>query len=799
VDVIRFFATHLMRFAIPAAALLVLTMAPSRAAAQAAPPPTGNFTMNADRTVQIAPGEVALVGNAEVHQDDVSVFADEIDYFRNEQRAVATGNVVITQGKSRIGADSANFNVETRLGFFYHAQGYASMQPPRPSSSGPGAFAAPTSIAGQETDVYFFGDVIEKIGPKKYRISNGGFTTCLQPTPRWNVSAKTIVLNMNHYTLLEQAVLNVKGVPLFYLPILYYPTKDTNRATGFLLPTYGTSSLLGHSIHNSFFWAIDRSQDLTVQHEWFSNVGQALGSEYRYDWGGGSNGSIQTFGLNAHGDPAATGIPDGLYYTVRGSANQPLPFRMRAQMSVNYFSDLQANQNFNANIGDYSSGLRQFTGNVAGSWGLYSMAATLAHAEQFYDQNNSVVTGSTPSVTVTRAERPLFAGSQVYFAANGQYAHLVNEIKTIDQTTGDPLDINRSVDRFDFSPTIRYPFKKWQFFTVNTTIQWRDTFYTRSLDPVGLADPNIGANLDGTVGQSVNRQYTTIQAQITGPVFSRVFNTPGNGYAEKFKHTIEPVFTVSRVTGIPADLTPTYNTAGLSTSRIITNDSTDSVVGGTTNLSYGLNNHFMAKRKVGLTTQTVEFLTVSVAQTYYSNSTASSYDTSYQSSEPASNFSTIKLDVRAMPTVSTNGTFHAEFNPRSRALQTLSANGGYNWSTLLQTSVGWTRFYSFPDNTGLNRSEVGNSLNTSVNAHTADNRFGTRYSMYYDILNSTFQSQEVSAFYNAQCCGIAVDYQTRPAVNVVGATSNHMFFISLTLAGLGSVSPFSGGMNGMPH
>ena len=778
--VIRFFATHLMRFLFLAAVPLVLAIAAPPAAAQQT---VGNFTINADRQVQIAPGEVALIGNAELQQGDVSIFADEIDYFRDEHRAVATGNVVVSQGNNRIAADSANFNVDTRLGFFYHAQGFANIQPPRPTASTPGAFVAPT-LAGQETDVYFFGDVIEKIGPKKYRITNGGFTTCLQPTPRWNVSAKTIVLNINHYTMLEQAILNVKGVPLFYLPVLYYPTKETNRATGFLLPSYGTSSLLGSSIHNAFFWAIDRSQDLTIQHEWFSNVGQAIGSEYRYNWGGGSDGSVQAFGVNAHGDPAATGIPNAFFYTIRGSANQGLPFRMRARMSANYFSDLTANQNFNTNIYDASVNVRQYTGNVAGSWGTYSMNATFAHSEYFQDLTNSRVTGSTPLVSVTRTERPLFTGWQVYFTANGQYAHLENEIKAPGQ------DTNRSVDRFDFSPQIRYPFKRWQFFTVNSSILWRDTFYSRSLDPAGLANQST----DGTVGQSLNRQYLTVQSQVTGPVFSRIFNTPGNGYAEKFKHTIEPVFTASRTTNISGELTP--NT---STSRIIYNDSTDYIVGGTTNLSYGLNNHFYAKRKIGQSTQTVEFLTVSLAQTYYSNSTASQFDTGYQTSEPASNFSTIKLNVTGRPNTSTTGTLNAEFNPRSHALQSLAASGGYSWTTRLQTQVGWTRFYSL-DTSGLNQTLAGDSLNMSVSARTPDNRFGSRYSMYYDILTSTVNQQEVSAFYNAQCCGLAIDYQTRPAVGVTGASiSNRTFFLSLTLAGLGSVSPFSGAMNGMPR
>ena len=59
--------------------------------------------------------------------------------------------------------------------------------------------------------VYFFGETIEKIGPKKYRITNGGFSTCVQPTPRWDLHAGTVVLNVDHYTLLKNAVLQREG------------------------------------------------------------------------------------------------------------------------------------------------------------------------------------------------------------------------------------------------------------------------------------------------------------------------------------------------------------------------------------------------------------------------------------------------------------------------------------------------------------------------------------------------------------------------------------------------------------
>ena len=145
-----------------------------------------------------------------------------------------------------------------------------------------------------ENNESHLGDTVEKIGPKKYKITNGGFSTCMQPTPRWDLHAGTVLLNVDHYTLLTNAVLEVKGVPMLYLPILYYPTKREDRATGFLIPTYGASSLRGQTFHNAFFWAINRSQDATLMHDWSSKTGQGGGAEYRYNIGSG-DGNIRAY------------------------------------------------------------------------------------------------------------------------------------------------------------------------------------------------------------------------------------------------------------------------------------------------------------------------------------------------------------------------------------------------------------------------------------------------------------------------------------------------------------------------
>ena len=66
--------------------------------------------------------------------------------------------------------------------------------------------------------------------------------------------------------------------------MLYYPTKEEDRATGILFPTYGISSLRGQSIHNAFFWAINRSQDATFMHDWYSKAGQGVGANTGTTW-----------------------------------------------------------------------------------------------------------------------------------------------------------------------------------------------------------------------------------------------------------------------------------------------------------------------------------------------------------------------------------------------------------------------------------------------------------------------------------------------------------------------------------
>ena len=111
------------------------------------------------------------------------------------------------------------------------------------------------------------------------------------------MTSSSLKLRVDHYALLRNMQLKVKGVPALYLPAMYYPLSKDNRSTGFLMPSYGSSTIKGQTISNAFFWAIDRSQDATILHDWFSKTGQAVAGEYRYVSLAGS-GNFRTDFLN---------------------------------------------------------------------------------------------------------------------------------------------------------------------------------------------------------------------------------------------------------------------------------------------------------------------------------------------------------------------------------------------------------------------------------------------------------------------------------------------------------------------
>ena len=764
-----------MRFVVVVlAAASCLLVAVPEAAAQIVPGwNTKQFSLE-----RIDADRVRLMREVEIEGDPGSAnagqkfFADDLEMNIRTGELTARGNVVFQSPTVRIAADSVVFNTKTQLGKFENAFGIAQL--------GERGERNQSMFGTLEPDVYFAGTSIEKIGADKYRIEKGGFTTCVQPTPRWEIVSGSATVNLNDYVILRNAVIHVKDVPVFYLPLLYYPIQEDDRATGFLLPQYGSSLAMGSSISNAFFWAINRSQDATFFHDWMFSRGNGLGTEYRYMLGPQAQGNLRYYWLN-ESEAIINGSPRNARQskTIQGGLSQNLPFGLSARARVDYFTNVTVQQTYNHDFYQASNSNRTIDGGVSGSWRNLSVNTMFQRTETFFNEDDSIESGRAPGFTAALSgvrlwRLPLFATVN---AEAGRHVFVENRGTT---------SLDSGLNKVDVTPSIRAALSTLPFLQVNATATYRTTYFSESLS---VAD---AAGRRTQVEDPITRNYGDMRVEVVGPVFSRVFN-PQNAIADRMKHIFEPNLSVQRRTEIAnQDLIP--RTVG----------AYDIIVGGTTQMNYGLTNRLLVRKDVAGEPSAGaprELLNVSVRQTYYTQAEASTFDNSYgygYNNRAPNAFSPVSLAARATPSSPLAIDYRVEYDPVPEdeddpRILGMSLNGTWR-SPIADITGGWTRqAYASPDRV----IPPSNLVQTSADLRIRN--YGGNVMFNYDIARSTLLNQRYVAFYNAQCCGISFEYQSvnyPPDLNRFLLPKDRRFNMSFTLAGVGSFSNFFGAFGG---
>ncbi len=749
----------------------VLAQTPAPAPGTAIPVPNTPLSLITNSTQwrleQISADHVRLTGQVEIETDSgTKFFADEIDIFSSPTlRLVATGNVVFANAEGRIAAERVEFDVGAGTGTFYQASGILSL----------GTMADPVQFGGQEPDVYFYGDTIEKLSTRSYRLTRGGFSTCVQPTPRWEVTSNSVVINLDDYAIARNILLRVKGVPLMYLPILYFPIQDDERATGFLLPTYGTSTLRGQAVSNAFFWAIGRSQDATFFHDWFTRTGQGAGAEYRYISGQASYGTFRFYRFNQREaefrqSGNVTSLPAQSSYEFSGNGSQMIGTAVRLHERIDYTSSLVTQQLYQQNLYQASNATRTVEAGLAGTWGGLTTSALFQRIETFTGADTSQLYGSSPRITAAVAPQRLL-GLPIYGSVTSDFAHLPYRQVTDGRVTSD-----RSLTRLDVLPTLRAALSRLSFLTFNTSLSYRTTYYTRSADLAGRVTE-----------EPLTRRYLSLRSDVVGPVLSKIWDTPGSGFSERMKHLIEPTFALEYL--------PAINNSA----RVLTlTDSTDVILGGATRLTYGLNNRLLYRARTldGSAGSTVQFLTVGIQQTFYATPNASLNDNQYISTSfrsRAVDVSDVALNIKVTPSARLSSTTRLEYDVQGEGLHVMTTG---TTAQLGQgsTTVNYSRYRRSPS------SKPDSSLTWSTALNLLEGRASGAYAFTWDIGRAGILSQTVGLSYLAQCCGIQADFQKfkyPQASSNFPIASDRRFNVSVILAGLGTFSNFFGAFGGL--
>lgn len=276
-----------------------------------------------DRTA----GLVTASGHVEAWQNDHVLRADKITFDRNTNVAAASGNVVMVEPDGQVlFADYAELTQGMREGV---------LKDMRALLAEGGKLAA---NGARRTD----GKVNE--------LTRAVYTTCnlckTDPTkpPLWQLRAFSATQDLeNHRIEYHDAIIDLYGVPVAYLPFLSHPDPSVRRASGFLVPSVGQSSHIGQFAATPYFWAIDPNQDLTLTPEVTTGSGEELAIEYRRRF---NNGTLRVEAATA----IDQGRPQGYIFAKGNFAYDDTwryGFNINRASSTNYLRDFRV-QNYSS-------------------------------------------------------------------------------------------------------------------------------------------------------------------------------------------------------------------------------------------------------------------------------------------------------------------------------------------------------------------------------------------------------------------------------------------------------------------
>jgi len=220
--------------------------------------------------VDEAENSVIAEGNVQATYEGRVLRADRLVFNRNTDRVRAVGNVVVIDLD---GSESYADEIETDSNLI---DGYAIGFSTRTADGG----VAVAESAVRSSEGY---NALEKIV----------YTSCElcdeDDRPTWALRARRAVLDQQAQMMsYRDAVLEIGGFPVFYLPYFAHPDPSSDRRSGLLPPDFGTSSKLGLYYQQPYYWAISPYSDLTISPKIMGNVNPLLEAQYRKRFWSGS-------------------------------------------------------------------------------------------------------------------------------------------------------------------------------------------------------------------------------------------------------------------------------------------------------------------------------------------------------------------------------------------------------------------------------------------------------------------------------------------------------------------------------
>lgn len=258
----------ILRLLVACALALKLSASPPPALAQngdGAPSDSEPFVLTADSlTYDREAGTATARGKVEISTGERQLLADEVLYRQSDGKLFAKGNVVLIEPSGdTLFSDEVEVTGDLREGF----------------ANSVGILLKDDSRIAAATGTRRGGNVIE--------LDKAVYSPCPlcaegKGRPLWQVKARRAIYDENAETVTyRDARLEMLGLPFLYTPWFRHPAPGVERQSGFLSPSFGSSSETGLLAQIPYYYVINDSQDFTFAPIFTQTAGVVLGGEYR--------------------------------------------------------------------------------------------------------------------------------------------------------------------------------------------------------------------------------------------------------------------------------------------------------------------------------------------------------------------------------------------------------------------------------------------------------------------------------------------------------------------------------------
>lgn len=205
-------------------------------------------------------------GNVELQQGNQKIFADHLYFEQNTSDLSANGAVRVEQPNSTMSGPDLKMNIHTNIGEMKNTIFKLNQ----------------TDKNGRQTAARGTAEVLRSTGKLTYEYDHATYTTCPAGNDDWLLNMSSLEIDRGtQLGTAHNAWVEFKGVPLLYTPWMNFPL-DGRRLSGFLSPTYGTTSSSGMELTVPVYLNLAPNYDATIAPRVMSKRGTLLNNEFRF-------------------------------------------------------------------------------------------------------------------------------------------------------------------------------------------------------------------------------------------------------------------------------------------------------------------------------------------------------------------------------------------------------------------------------------------------------------------------------------------------------------------------------------